>query len=383
MTLHEGGQDWGFSRRDHSMGGNMTLHEEIAKNRQLYGQVYRNRKGMLVTAEWDSPVSVTQARAWHDEEAEFCTQLATFNRKAFAMREGFANVPCAAFDFLATAYLVGLAYGNRLVEVNNLINAEPLFLDVEGIRPLVRPKSMELAGVYPVIFSRIRKFQQWYPDIPITISDNQSPVDVLTQIIHSEAAMLAMYDDPDILHTLLDQVTESIIEVNRKLEKEIHRFGGFQRGDYLPFGMHVSDDNAAFLSPGLYREFALPYIERLSEAFGGIAQHCCMGHAQNLDNICNAKGFLGYDAMPDYNPMNRILSAIEGKGVWNVANYPWTVREERQKQVPDLVWFKDIIDKTEGRCGLILNVYAPQRDTALALAEQVRQHADKSGFLVS
>jgi hypothetical protein len=63
----------------------------------------------------------------------------------------------------------------------------------------------------------------------------------------------------------------------------------------MPRGMHVSDDNAAFLSPGIYRDFALPYINRLSDAFGGIHFHCCMGHAQNLSNMSSAKGFQSLD----------------------------------------------------------------------------------------
>jgi hypothetical protein len=270
---------------------------------------------------------------------------------------------------------MALAYGCPMVKINGLINAEALYKSIEETEKFQKIDRIWEYGLYPVITERIEEFQQRYGDVPITISDNQSPNDILTSILCSEEAMVSMFTEKEATHRMLGIITESVTEINRYFEKTIKNFGGFHCAKYLPFGMHISDDNAAFLSPDTYREFSKKYNEMLSNEFGGIAFHCCMGHEQNLCNMASTSGFLGYDAMPDYNDINKIISNVEGKGVWNVYNFSYAVRPERQQVTSDEEWFRNIIDKSEGKCGLVLNVYSENRDDALRLAEKIKNYS--------
>jgi uroporphyrinogen decarboxylase len=64
---------------------------------------------------------------------------------------------------------------------------------------------------------------------------------------------------PKFVHAMMEIVTDKIIEFNQRLREDAE----------IPedCGMGVADDFAAFLSPDQYREFALPYHERIYDAF--------------------------------------------------------------------------------------------------------------------
>jgi hypothetical protein len=347
----------------------------VEENKKKYRDLYSGNSKIVVTAEWYPDFSVGQSQAHDSREDEYRTQIAGYNQKCQAVQAGFDNVPLAYFDFGSTSWLMALAYGCEMIKINGLINAVPLFYDAAKAVSVEKRENIFNYGLYPEIVDRILDFQDKWPEIPLTICDNQSPVDVVTQIIHSEEAMLGMYEEKDALYHLLDIVTDSIIEINRYLESIIKNFAGFQPKNYLPFGMHIADDDAAFLSPEFYREFNMPYTERLSEEFGGLAFHCCMGFGQNLENFAKTKGFIGFDAMPDFNPVDRILNAIDQKGVWNVYNYDYAKNSTRIQS--DEEWFKKLIDRSEGRCGLLINAYGNDRNEALKLADIIKNYAIK------
>lgn len=346
----------------------------LAQNMKKREDLYRNKSGILVTAEWDADFMANQLAQFLDEEVEHHCNISRFNAKAEAMAAGFDNVPIVHYcgDI---AYLQAFAYDCPMHQVSNLVTAKPKYETVEDVDNFTTLEDPTAHGIYPLIFQRITNFQDRFGDHPITITDNQSPMDVLTSIVKTEEAILGMYEDPDTVHHILSCVTESIIKVNRALEKHIHNFAGFKSSHYQAYGMHVSDDNAAFLSPGIWAEFAAPYINRLSEEFGGMAFHCCRGHAQNLKNYAATPGFMGFDAMIDYNPIETVLEAISGKGVWNLYNYDWACKPGRTESFEDT--YKRVIDQAKDHCGLLLNVYHPDKNEALRMAERVKEYALK------
>jgi len=66
--------------------------------------------------------------------------------------------------------------------------------------------------------------------------------------------------NPQLVHEMMDLVTEKIIDYNHHLRE--------MAGIPKDCGMGLADDFAAYLSPDQYREFALPYHHRIYEAFG-------------------------------------------------------------------------------------------------------------------
>jgi hypothetical protein len=355
----------------------MTLSSIIQSNKKKYETVYQQKSGVIVTAEWHEGDWVNQIDQLENKDSEYNVQLATYHQQCSAAESGFDNIPAAAFDFGREAYLLALAYGCPVIKISGLVTAEHLYKTLEDAEHLQKVERIWQHGLYPVIFERIAEFQNCYGDIPISISDNQSPNDALTSILNSQEAMIGMFTDKDRIHRILGTLTDSIIEINRHFEHEIRNFAGFHCARGISLGMHISDDNAAFLSPDTYAEFSKPYNERLAEEFGGIVFHCCMGYEQNLENMASTKNFLGFDAMPDYNDIDKVLQAIHGRGVWNVYNFSFATKDERRKEVSDEKWFKNIIDRADGRCGLILNVNGDSKEEALRLADTIKNYAER------
>lgn len=76
----------------------------------------------------------------------------------------------------------------------------------------------------------------------------------------STELLLYVRRKPQLVHSLMDIVTDKIIEFNHRVRENA--------GIAEDCGMGVADDFAAFLSPDQYREFVLPCHERIYDSFG-------------------------------------------------------------------------------------------------------------------
>ncbi|MBS3820176.1 MAG: hypothetical protein GVY16_08250 [Planctomycetes bacterium] len=297
-----------------------------------------------------------------------------WNARIERIHEGYNDVPLTHCDFSGTAWLMSLAYGCELIKIDGRINAEPLFRDIDELDGFAPPQRIWEYGVYPVIFERLAEFHRRWPHTEFGNSDNQSPNDVATCILHSEAAMMAMFEAPEKLHRLLDMVTTSMLELHRHFEATVPNLACMCPEYWIPYGIHFSDDNAAFLSPATYEEFARPYVERLGEVYGGVHYHCCMGYAQSLDVMAATKGFMCFDPQVDYNPMDKAIDLCEQYGaIWLFNNDPWQKHPERTAS--DIDTFRRGLDAAADRIGVAACIWGNTRDEAVALAEQVRDLA--------
>lgn len=354
----------------------------VEQKKELYKKVYGGSKKALVTVRLAPQYIANQVTAYENAEEEYNANVASYNALALAMNEGFDNIPSVRFDFFGVAYQMALAYGCPLVKNGGLIAAKPLYQSIDEVQPQnLKPERIHERGLYPIIIERIREFQQRYPQIPIAVSDNQSPIDVLTCILDAEEAMVGMYFDKEKIHFLLDDITQSILEINRHLEQTIQNFSCFRNNNgYIPRGIHLSDDNAAFISPDLYQEFAIPYSARLGEEFGGVNFHCCMGYEHNLQNIASTKGFMGFDPQRGHNDLDMILKALENGGVWELNNYPWQHQNYTEDQTWQLVW--EALERAEGKMGLVVRLHSNKgNEEALRLGWEVKNRLAKAGLL--
>jgi len=356
-------------------GNKMQGYEKIGNNMTKHASLHGSGQ-IVVEADWSMEGGIGQAESLTNEAAQFASMTAQYEKGCEAAGHGFDNVPVTAV-FGDLAYMMALAYGCEMKLQGDLVVAVPRYGEGSDLSPISAPTNIAERGLYPLTLERIARFQERWPHIPLTICDNQSPIDVVTSLIHSEAAMLLLYDEPERMFEILDGVTDSIIRINRVFEKTIKNFGGFQSSHYLPKGMHVSDDTAAYLSPDLYARFASPYNRRLAEEFGGIRFHCCMNHDFNLKNFSDTPGFEGFDAMPDYNALDKVLDAIRGKGIWHIYNYGFAKKANRPET--DEETFYRLMDATNGVCGMRITVYHPIKEEALRLADKVKNRAVSLG----
>jgi hypothetical protein len=128
-----------------------------------------------------------------------------------------------------------------------------------------------------------KKAQQQYP---IAMTDLQGPMDTAYLVWDSCDFMMAMYDDPKAVHHLMRMVTDLIIRFVKTFRSKVNEMVPAHFPPiYLPDGMGitVSEDVLAVLSTPLYEEFSLPYLNELSEEFGGIVIHSCGNFEHQLD----------------------------------------------------------------------------------------------------
>jgi len=133
------------------------------------------------------------------------------------------------------------------------------------------------------------------------LTDLQGPLDSSYLVWEPAAFMVAMRTDPNEVHHLMRAMTDLII---RFVREQRSRVPEFMPCHYPPVwlpdgrGISMSDDCLAVLSPALYEQFALPYVNELSDEFGGVFIHSCGNFAHqlgNLEKVHNLRG-LNFEA---------------------------------------------------------------------------------------
>ncbi len=348
----------------------------LEKTMENYKKAYMGEKNILVTANWAQDYTAPGFVQYQDIEEEFKSAISLYNVKCEAHLEGFDNIPMIRIVSGCATWTMAMAYGCEMVVSDNRIGVKHIIEDAQDAYKIKKLENVHEHGVFPLINGRILEFQRRYGNVLIGASDNQSPNDILTEVVSSETAMIAMYDEPETMHYLLDIFTESDIEINKYQQSIINNYSGHQQWSYLPFGIFVADDNAAFLSPNTYEEFAKPYNERLAKEFGGVSLHCCMKYEQNLKLMGETEGFMAFDPQTDFNNSEIIIESIRGKkAVWNVNNAPWQKNHDREYS--DEVMLKNAIDLAKGNNGMIIDVWGDNKDEALKLADKIREYANK------
>lgn len=154
---------------------------------------------------------------------------------------------------------------------------------------------------YPKI-ARFVRFEQ--PDL-------QGPMDNCELLCGSSKLFYALYDDPDLIHALLGNVTDLIDRVNTRW------FGMFPREDgtcsYFSHiekgGIAIRDDSAMNLSPDMFSEFIMPYDGKLLKKYGGVVHFCGRGD-HYIALLASLEGLNGVNmSQPHLNNMDTILKA--------------------------------------------------------------------------
>lgn len=109
---------------------------------------------------------------------------------------------------------------------------------------------------------------------------------------------------PSLVHSMMTVVTERIIDFNQRLREDA--------GLAQDCGMGVADDFAAFLSADHYREFVLPYHEKIYDAFGTKARdiHLCGKIDHLLELLVDEQrihGLSGFGWVTDVRELARVM----------------------------------------------------------------------------
>jgi len=151
---------------------------------------------------------------------------------------------------------------------------------------------------------------------PVAMTDLQGPLDTAYLVWEPSAFMVAMYTNPREVHHLMRLVTDLII---RYVKAQRSRSPEFLPCHYPPLwlpdgrGIAISDDGLAVLSPALYRDFCLPYVNELSEEFGGVMIHSCGNFLHQFDNLEQVHNLRGINFGVTETPFEAVWERFGGK----------------------------------------------------------------------
>ena len=128
-------------------------------------------------------------------------------------------------------------------------------------------------------------------EIPISVCDHQSPYGVATKIIDNEELMMAMYDEPELVHKFFDTVTTGIDDTVYAMLKWFGK-ENIVTNTYMPVpgqnGLVIWDDYISVITPKLHTEFCQPCNMRLYEKYGRGHLHTCGPYFPGYIDACLA-----------------------------------------------------------------------------------------------
>ncbi len=125
--------------------------------------------------------------------------------------------------------------------------------------------------------------REFYGQFVITqTSISRGMMDIAAALIGDENVIVAMYEHPEEFHHLMDRLTDISIDVLKAQNEVIPSFrGGYVNcwGIWAPGTItRHQEDEAAYISPKLYREFVQPYDRKLCKAFDYTTIHFHSAH---------------------------------------------------------------------------------------------------------
>ena len=171
-------------------------------------------------------------------------------------------------------------------------------------------------GLMPKALSFI-EYARKHGDLPVGPTDLNSPLCTAAQICGYDNLFVWMYEEPNLVHDLMEMITEAFIKWV-KLQKEyigepLNQSNALQ-GVWSPegIGVWISDDDLVSVSPGLYEEFVVPYYSRLFNEFEGGSLHYCGVGTHHLDNFGKITGLRAINNSP-MGKAEAFRKLVEGK----------------------------------------------------------------------
>ena len=176
-------------------------------------------------------------------------------------------------------------------------------------------------ALYHRLCERLESDRVW-----LRTPDFQGTLNTAALVMDQQELMMAMFTDPELVHQLLGKVSDFLISYHRCL---VAGAGGRVCGNIWPYtflpadlGASFTEDMMPLLGPDQYQEFGVPYVEKLSRAFGGVHIHCCGEWGRHAANL--AKSSAKILAVEFHYPHTRIeeLEPLLDKAVLVPYGYP-------------------------------------------------------------
>ena len=224
--------------------------------------------------------------------------------------------------------------------------------------------------IYARMIKRLAFLQEKSP-LPLRLVNVASPMVTASMMWNYTDLMMALLQYPGEVHALLEVITEATIDyVRLQLTHIKHLSTMGHEPEVLPpeIGLRVSDDTAALLSPGLYREFAARYNAKLSEAFGGVVVHSCGDCSRVVSAMLETPGLRGLElTMPQNTKWDAIKPAV-GRIALSLRHKFW----DHGPEAPDPIGYTQKMIDCFGRRGVFILTSTATFEEARSLGEKLR-----------
>ena len=157
--------------------------------------------------------------------------------------------------------------------------------------------------------------------LPIRMGDIQGPLDSAALVFGHTEFFETMRTHPAEAMRLMELVTEvsiDFVKAQRRLVKEAG--AEFVPSLFQPWipdsaGVSISNDAAVMISPEMHDRFCLPFLNRLSEEFGGIYIHSCGNWAHLIPSLAKVRELRGLEFGASETPFEAAAEAFGGKVV--------------------------------------------------------------------
>ncbi len=176
-------------------------------------------------------------------------------------------------------------------------------------------KVFETAEFYAEALKNYPKIQKY---LQVYHPDAQGPLDI-AELLWGGEMFFAMYDEPEFVHEVLDIICDTYIAfINKWYEYfpaneslNAHWCSLMYKGKIL-----IRNDSAVNLSPDFYKEFSLPYDQKLLEYFGGGASHFCGRGDHYIELLSSIKGVTAINmSQPHLNDTEKIFEHTIDKNI--------------------------------------------------------------------
>jgi hypothetical protein len=181
------------------------------------------------------------------------------------------------------------------------------------------------AGVMGMALEYTRHWlKQTQGAFPIGPVDCQSPLDLAALVLGHNNYLEALCTHPREIKRLLQLLTETQIEFISEQRRMVKAAGAEFVPSYaypwLPdgFGINIAHDENVMISAEMHDEFALPYLNQISEAFNGIFIHSCGRFAHQLKSFTKIHLLRGLEFGASEAPFQPVMDAFNGKVVLSV-----------------------------------------------------------------
>jgi uroporphyrinogen-III decarboxylase len=187
-----------------------------------------------------------------------------------------------------------------------------------------------------------------------------------------------MYDYPNLIHELMDKVTEALVQwvkyqkekAGIPLETESYPLGVRMPDGFG--GVWISDDDAVIINTDHYREFVVPYNSKVLKAFGGGCIHYCGNATQHIENYANTEGLTALHNLnlDDIEAAAQMKNAVQKKGITYFA-CDFIPTDERMEN-----YYRELIAAMGDQRGLIITPYVAPA-VALENGRYEQSHRDQ------